>query len=92
MVYSGLIEFVKDREQTPFGSYEGKYEGKTTEVGILAKKLLDDGVYVFDGHTWLVISPPLITRKEEIVRVQITAAELVLHKQTTYIAIARDYE
>jgi len=52
------IEFVKDEKQTPFGTYEDKYEGRVTEVDILAKKLLDEGVYVFNGPSWLVISPP----------------------------------
>jgi taurine--2-oxoglutarate transaminase len=60
------IEFVKDEKQTPFGTYEDKYEGRVTEVDILAKKLLDEGVYVFNGPSWLVISPPLIIKKEEI--------------------------
>jgi len=59
-----VIEFVKDEKHTPFGTYEDKYEGKVTDI--LAKKLLDEGVYVFNGPSWLVISPPLIIKKEEI--------------------------
>ncbi|MEJ2777203.1 aspartate aminotransferase family protein [Sulfolobaceae archaeon RB850M] len=60
------LEFVKDSKATPFGTYEDKYNGKITEVDILAKKLLDDGLYVFNGPSWLVIAPPLIIKKEEI--------------------------
>ncbi|MBB5254048.1 4-aminobutyrate aminotransferase-like enzyme [Sulfurisphaera ohwakuensis] len=60
------IELVKDKNNTPFGDYEDKYEGKPTLVDIISKKALEKGVYVYNGPSWLIISPPLIINKEEI--------------------------
>lgn len=60
------IELIKDSKKTPFGDYEDKYNGKLTLVDILAKKLLEKGVYVYNGPSWFIISPPLIINKEEI--------------------------
>lgn len=60
------IEFVKDSRKTPFGTYEDKYAGRATEVDVLASKLLNEGLYVFNGPSWFVIAPPLIISKEEI--------------------------
>ncbi|QGR19641.1 aspartate aminotransferase family protein [Stygiolobus azoricus] len=60
------VEFVKDKNNTPFATYEDKYKGNTSSVDKVAKKLLDEGVYVFNGPSWFVISPPLIIKKEEI--------------------------
>ena len=60
------IELVKDSRNTPFATYEDKYEGKTTFTDYLAKRLLDMGVYVFNGPSWFVIAPPLIAQKEDI--------------------------
>ncbi|MDT7862265.1 MAG: aspartate aminotransferase family protein [Saccharolobus sp.] len=60
------IELIKDSKKTPFGDYEDKYNGKLTLVDILAKKLLEKGVYVYNGPSWFIVSPPLIINKEEI--------------------------
>lgn len=60
------IELIKDSNKTPFGDYEDKYNGKLTLVDILAKKLLEKGVYVYNGPSWFIVSPPLIINKEEI--------------------------
>ncbi|BFH74029.1 aspartate aminotransferase family protein [Sulfurisphaera javensis] len=60
------IELVKDSKNTPFGTYEDKYEGRPIFTDYLAKKLLEKGVYVFSGPSWFVISPPLISQKEDI--------------------------
>lgn len=60
------IELIKDSKKTPFGTYEDKYEGKSTPVDVLTKRLMSDGIYVFGGPSWLVISPPLIISKEDI--------------------------
>ncbi|AWR93580.1 aspartate aminotransferase family protein [Acidianus brierleyi] len=60
------IELIKDSKKTPFGTYEDKYEGKSTPVDVLTKRLMNDGIYVFGGPSWLVISPPLIISKEDI--------------------------
>ncbi|QIW23833.1 aspartate aminotransferase family protein [Sulfolobus sp. S-194] len=60
------IELVKDKNNTPFGDYEDKYEGKSTLVDVISKKALEKGVYVYNGPSWLIISPPLIINKEEI--------------------------
>ncbi|EZQ12271.1 aminotransferase [Candidatus Acidianus copahuensis] len=60
------IELVKDKMNNPFGDYLDKYTGKSTTVDLLAKRLLEMGTYVFNGASWLVISPPLIITKEEI--------------------------
>ncbi|BAB66147.1 aspartate aminotransferase family protein [Sulfurisphaera tokodaii] len=60
------VELVKDKNNTPFGDYEDKYEGKPTVVDIISKKALEKGVYVYNGPSWLIISPPLIINKEEI--------------------------
>lgn len=60
------IELVKDGKKTPFGTYEDKYEGRPTFLDYLAKKLLEKGVYVFNGPSWFVISPPLIITQEEV--------------------------
>jgi len=57
------IEFVKDEKHTPFGTYEDKYEGEVTDI--LAKRSVDEGVYVFNGPSWLVIPPPSIIKKEK---------------------------
>lgn len=60
------IELIKDSKKTPFGDYEDKYNGKLTLVDILAKKLLEKGVYVYNGPSWFIVAPPLIINKEEI--------------------------
>ncbi len=60
------IELVKDKNNNPFGDYEDRYEGRPTLVDLIAKKLLERGVYVYNGPSWLIISPPLIINKEEI--------------------------
>ncbi len=60
------IELVKDSKKTPFGTYEDKYEGKSTPIDDVVKDLLKNGVYIFGGPSWLIISPPLIISKEDI--------------------------
>ncbi|TRM98883.1 aspartate aminotransferase family protein [Sulfolobus sp. F1] len=61
-----VIELVKDKNNSPFGDYEDKYEGRPTLIDLITKKLLEKGVYVYNGPSWLIISPPLIINKEEI--------------------------
>ncbi|XDF45668.1 aspartate aminotransferase family protein [Saccharolobus solfataricus] len=61
------IELVKDKNNTPFGGYDDKYEGYTTFVDVLARRLLiEKNTYVYNGPSWFIISPPLIINKEEI--------------------------
>ncbi|ARM75422.1 aspartate aminotransferase family protein [Acidianus manzaensis] len=60
------LELVKDDKNTPLGGYEEKYQGIPTFTDYLAKKLLDKGMYVYNGPSWLVISPPLIISQSEI--------------------------
>ncbi|MCH4815661.1 MAG: aspartate aminotransferase family protein [Saccharolobus sp.] len=61
------IELVKDKNNSPFGGYEDKFEGKSTLVDILARKLLTErNIYVYNGPSWFIISPPLIINKEEV--------------------------
>ncbi|QGA53184.1 aminotransferase class III-fold pyridoxal phosphate-dependent enzyme [Sulfolobus sp. E5-1-F] len=61
------VELVKDKNNTPFGGYEDKYEGRSTFVDVLARKLLlEKNIYVYNGPSWFIISPPLIINKEEI--------------------------
>ncbi len=60
------IELVKDHRKTPFGSYEDRAVGKATFVDLLAKRLMERGVYVFNGPSWFVVSPPLIIKEEEV--------------------------
>ncbi|BCU71575.1 aspartate aminotransferase family protein [Stygiolobus caldivivus] len=60
------IEFVRDKKNTPFATYDDKFNGNSSDVDKIAKRLLDEGVYVFNGPSWFIISPPLIITKEEI--------------------------
>jgi taurine--2-oxoglutarate transaminase len=60
------IELVKDTKNTPFGDYEDRYLGKPTFVDYLAKKLMENGVYIFNGPSWIIIAPPLIIEKDEL--------------------------
>jgi len=60
------VELIKDGKMTPVGTYEDKYNGKPTTVDKITSYMMERGVYIFGGASWLVISPPLIINKEEI--------------------------
>jgi len=60
------VELIKDDKMTPVGTYEDKYNGKPTTVDKITSYMMERGVYIFGGASWLVISPPLIINKEEI--------------------------
>jgi 4-aminobutyrate aminotransferase and related aminotransferases len=60
------IELIRDNNLTPFGTYEDKYLGRMTELDRIAKRLMDMGVYIYYGPSWLIISPPLVINREEI--------------------------
>lgn len=60
------IELVKDDNMTPVGTYEDKYGGRLTVIDKITSYLMERGVYIFGGASWLVISPPLIITKEEL--------------------------
>ncbi len=60
------IELVKDDKMTPVGTYEDKYSGRPTVVDKITSYLMERGVYIFGGASWMVVSPPLIITKEEL--------------------------
>ncbi|MEM0373869.1 MAG: aspartate aminotransferase family protein [Sulfolobales archaeon] len=60
------IELVRDNKNTPIADYQDKYSGNPTLMDLISKKLLENGVYVFTGPSWLIIAPPLIIREEEL--------------------------
>jgi len=60
------IELVRDSNNNPVGNYQDKYLGNPTLMDLIAKKLLENGVYVFVGPSWIIIAPPLIIKEEEL--------------------------
>ena len=60
------VELVKDDKNTPFADYEQRAAGEVSEVDRLASKLMEMGVYVYNGPSWLVIAPPLISTVENL--------------------------
>ena len=65
----GAVELVKDREKkTPFNSYEEKVAGKSLMTDLVAKKAMQDGVYISTWVTNLMIAPPLIISHDDLDR------------------------
>ncbi len=60
------VELVRDSDMRPFATYDDKYKGTPTVIDKILSYLMDRGVYMFGGASWLIISPPLIATKEEI--------------------------
>ena len=65
----GAVELVKDQEKkTPFNSYEEKVAGKSLMTDLVAKKAMQDGVYISTWVTNLMIAPPLIISHDDLDR------------------------
>ena len=65
----GAVELVKDQEKkTPFNSYEEKVAGKSLMTDLVAKKAMQDGVYISTWVTNLMIAPPLIISGDDLDR------------------------
>ncbi|BBD72693.1 aspartate aminotransferase family protein [Sulfodiicoccus acidiphilus] len=60
------LELVKDSRNTPFSDYPQRAIGEPGEVDRLAAKLLEMGVYVYNGPSWLIIAPPLVATEEQL--------------------------
>ena len=65
----GAIEIVKNREKkTPFNTYVDKIQGKPLMTERVAKKAMENGVYINAWVSHFIIAPPLIIDKDELLR------------------------
>ena len=65
----GAIELVKNREKkTPFNTYADKLQGNPLMTDKVAKKAMENGVYLNTWITHFIIAPPLIISKEELLK------------------------
>jgi taurine--2-oxoglutarate transaminase len=63
------VELVRDRAtREPFHSDADKMAGRPLVTEAIARRMLEDGVYVFPWVSHLVLAPPLIVTREEIDR------------------------
>lgn len=63
----GAIELVKNREnKTPFNSYTDKLAGSPMLTDRIARKAMEEGVYVNNWLNHFVIAPPLIIQEDEL--------------------------
>lgn len=65
----GAVELVKNREKkTPFNTYADKLQGNPLMTDKVAKKAMENGVYLNTWITHFIIAPPLIISKEELLK------------------------
>ncbi len=65
----GAVELVRDREKkTPFNAYEEKIEGRPLMTDKIAKKAMEQGVYVNNWMNHFVIAPPLVITEEDLTK------------------------
>ncbi len=63
------VELVKDRKtREPLNTAQQKFRGEALAVDAVAKKMMQDGVYVNAWVSHLVIAPPLIVEEEDLER------------------------
>ena len=65
----GAVELTKNREKkTPFNTYNDKLQGNVLMTDKVAKKAMENGVYINTWITHFIIAPPLIISKDELLK------------------------
>ncbi|MGC9137957.1 MAG: aspartate aminotransferase family protein [Thermoplasmata archaeon] len=65
----GAVEVVKDRDKrTPFNTYLDKLSGNTLMTDRISKAALERGVYITSWINHFIIAPPLIIKKDELLK------------------------
>ncbi|MGC8673188.1 MAG: aspartate aminotransferase family protein [Thermoplasmata archaeon] len=65
----GAVELVKNREKkTPFNTYNDKLQGNVLMTDKVAKKAMENGVYLNTWITHFIIAPPLIINEDEFLK------------------------